>query len=408
MEDSQTNILQLPVELIAKIFSYLADPIAASQVCSYFKLVATTQIRSIDVHLRSEKSDQIKFMQEALGDFLALKRLKLFCSFDVNNLGKSEFCNRFSEKLTQLVLREMTFLNPFFDQPRIFTNLKELTIENSDLSSCSNQISHFILTCCPKLKDLTISGCSGLEIESLNCVGQNLHQTQIENFQLLPTYSYFDVSESESSDHHWRIEKLKKLSIRSKLVVMKKNFVRNVIGMRNEGLKTLELIAELDLGEPLAAKIISNYPNLTKLSIGRGCSIIRNEDFSNLCNFYKQLKSFEFHFSQSDSDLRLKNLRRNESIDDLTLGLTKNISIDNVTSIAKCLPKVRCLNIALYNFSSSYEVAEFLRVIIKIFPSLTDLEFQRTGMSETIKYTAIKQEIDSHNLRHFDDIRNLN
>lgn len=398
---------ELPEELIANIFSYLPDPIVASQVCSYFKLVATTQIRSINVKLSSEKSDQIKLISESLSEFRALKKLKLICNFDVNNLGKSEFCNRFSDKLTCLVLREMTFLNPFFDRPNTFSNLLTLTIENSDLSSCSNLISHFILRCCPKLKNLTISGCSGLEMESLNCIGQNLDQTSIDNFQLFPTYSYFDVSETASTDHHWKIEKLQTLSIRSKLVVMKRNFVRNVIGSRNESLKTLELIAELDLGEPLVAKIIQNYPNLTKLSLGKGCSMVKNEDFSNLCNFYKQMKSFEFHFSQSDTELELKNLRKNESIIDLTIGLTKNISMENVASIARCLPKVNRLSIVLYYFSSSNQ--EFLTLITKIFPNVQHLEFQRTGMSENMKFTAIRieHEIDSPNLRHFDDIRNI-
>lgn len=381
----------------------MTDPITASQACLFFKLVATTQIRSVHLHLTSEKSEKIKFLRESLQDFQSLKKLKLELSFDVNNVEKSKFCSQFSDKLTTLVLREMTFLNPFFNQPSIsFSNLTSLTIENSDLSSCSDEISNFILRCCPKLKDLTISGCSGLEIESLNQIGQNLNQTQIENFHLLPTYSYFDVA---SSENHWTIENLKTLSIRSKLVVMKKNFVKNLIGRRNEKLKTLELIAEIDLGEPLATRIISNYPNLEKLSLGKGCSVINNVDFSNFCNFYKNLKSFEFHFSQSDEPVNIMNLRRNDSIEELTLGLTKNVASTNIALIAKCLRNVTRLNIILYYFSTSNQ--EFLTQITEIFPRVRHLEFQRTGMSENMKFTAIEEEIDSPNLRHFDDIRNL-
>lgn len=161
---------ELPEELIEKIFSYLVDPITAAETCSYFKLVATTQIRAIQIKLSSEKSDQIRFKQDALEEFRALKKLKLEVSFDVNNVEKSKFCNRFRDKLVHLVLREMTFLNPFFDNRDIsFSNLTTLAIENSDMSSCSDQISHFVLKCCPQLKNLIITGCSGLEIDSLNC-----------------------------------------------------------------------------------------------------------------------------------------------------------------------------------------------------------------------------------------------
>lgn len=394
---------ELPEEIIAKIFNYLNDPITASQVCLYFNQIATTRIRSIDIKVTSEKSERIKFLRESLHDFQSLKKLKLDLSFDVNNAEKSKFCYQFSDKLTQLVLREMTFLNPFFSRPKVtFSSLTALTIENSDLCSCSVEISNFILRCCPELKDLTISGCSGLEIDSLNNIGQNLHHTQIENFQLLPTYSYFDVA---STENHWMIDNLKTLSIRSKLVVMKKNFVKNVIGRRSEKLRALELIAEIDLAEPLAARITSNYPNLEKISLGKGCSMIKNEDFSSLCNFYKKLKSFEFHFSQSDEPVNLTNLRRNDSIGELTLGLTKNVTLSDVALIANRLTRITQLKIVLYYFSTSNQ--EFLTLITKIFPQVQHLEFQRTGMIENLKFTAIKGEIDAPNLRHFDDIRNL-
>lgn len=397
---------KLPEELIAKIFSYLTDStsaIVASQVCSYFKLVATTQIRAMKLKLASEKVDEIRFVQEALGEFQALKKLKLEISFDVNSVDKSRFCHRFREKLTHLTLRDMTFLNPFFDHCQPFS-ITSLTIQNSDLTSCSNQVSQFIVRFCPKLTHLTISGCSGLEIESLNYIGQNLNETTIENFQFLPTYSYFDVSQTPSADHQWTIEKLKTLSIRSTIVVMRKNFVRNLIGRRSENLTTLELIAELDLGDHLATKIIQNFPNLQKLSLGKGCAVMRNEDFLNLCNFYKNLKSLEFHFSQSDSVLDLKGLRRNESMEELTVGLTKNISLTDVKSIAKQLPNVTRLNIVLYFLSTSNQ--KFLTFLTKTFPNVKHIQFQRTGMSENMKFTAIKDEIDSH-LKHFDEIKNL-
>lgn len=186
---------------------------------------------------------------------------------------------------------------------------------------------------------------------------------------------------------------------------MKKNFVKNVIGRRSENLKTLELIATLDLGEPLIPRIIQNYPNLEKLAIGKGCTMVRNEDFSNLCNFYKKLHTLEFHFAQSEVGLDLRNLQRNNSISELTLGLTKNISMANVTYIAKCLPNVSRLNIVLYFLSTSNQ--EFLTFITTIFPKIQHLEFKRTGMSENMKFTAIKDEIDALkplSLRHLDDI----
>lgn len=345
-------------------------------------------------------------MRKVLREFIALKKMKLEVSFDVYNVEKARFCIQFSNKITNLVLREMTFLNPFFSQPdSIFSKLETFTMENSDLTSCSSQICHFILRCCPQLKNLTISGCSGLEIESLNYIGKNLNQTPIENFQLLPTYSYFDISQTSSTDPYWTIENLKTLSIRSKLVIMKKNFVRNVIRQRNEKLTNLELIAELDLGENLAYKIVENYPNLEKLSLGRGCSEIENEDFAYLCNKYQKLKSLEFHFSQSDYPLDLRDLRRNESITDLALGLSKDITRENIAQIAQRLPNISRLNITLYHFSVSTQ--EFLSYIIRLFSNVQHLEFQRTGISENMKFTAIKEEIDSPNLRHFDDIRNL-
>lgn len=380
------KIDELPIEIMAQIFSLIEDPITASQVSLHFHLVATTHIRSVCLKLSTEKSAEIVRKQSALEDFAALKRLKLEIVYDVNNVEKSGFFNRFRDKLTHLVLREMTFLNPFFDhQHEIFENLKSLHIENSDLTSCSSQISHFIINCCPNLRNLTIKTCSGLEIESLNYIGQNLNKTCVEHFHLLPTYSYFDVSPVDSP---WTIENLKTLSIRSKLVVMKKNFVKNLISRRNEKLKTLELIAELDLGESLTEKIIRNFPNLENLSLGKGCNFIKNEDFSNLCNFYQKLRKFEFHFSQSDNPLDLRGMSKNFSITELTIGLTKNITASNLTAIAKNLPNITRLNVILYYLSKSNQ--EFLTSITKMFPNIKQLEFQRTGMSENIKFSAIK------------------
>jgi hypothetical protein len=293
------------------------------------------------------------------------------------------------------VLREMTFLNPYFDNhSEILEKLESLTIENSDLTSCSAQISHFIIDCCPNLRHLTIKSCSGMEIESLNYIGQNLSRTSIEHFHLLPTYSYFDVP---PVDLPWSIENLRTLSVRSKLVVMKKNFVRNLIARRNSNLKTLELIAELDLGESLTERIIRNYPNLESLSLGKGCNYIKNEDFSNFCNFYRNLRKFEFHFSQSDNPLDLRSLQTSPSITELSIGLTKNITQSNLVAIAKNLPNVSRLNVTLYFLSSSNQ--EFLTLITKLFPNIRQLEFQRTGMSENMKFSAIKNgQINIENL----------
>ena len=395
--------LDLPEEIIAKIFTYLSNPIVASQVCSYWKLVANTQVRKIDLKITSEKPDEIRVLRDALEEFRSLKKLKLELSSDTNNVEKAKFCNRFSNELTHLSLSEMTFLNPFFDDPNIsFNNLTSFTIENSDLTS-SNQISNFILRCCPRLKHLRLSGCSGLEIETLDYIGQNLNQTQIETFEFLPTYSYYDTAQTPT--RHWTIGRLKTFSIRSKLVVMKKNFVKNLIGQRSLELKTLELIAELDLGESLASKVMQNYPNLEKLSLGKGCGVLKNDDFNALCNFYKKLTSFEFHFTQTESSLDLKSLDKNTSIVDLTIGLTKNVSVENVIAIAKNLPNVSRLSIVLYYLSPSNQA--FLTLITNIFPQVQHISFQRTGMSENMKFTAIKDEIDSPNLRHFDDIKTL-
>lgn len=398
----------LPEELVAKIFSYLENPITVSQVCSYFKLVAVSQSRRMNLRIANDSAEQITALEKALIDFKALRELKIEIQFDTNNEYKAKFINRFCDKITHLSLRELTFLNPFFAQRDvIFSNLTSFSIENSDLTS-SDQLPHFILRCCPKLKYLTLSGCSGLEIDSLEEIGRNLNQTPIEHFHLLPTYSYFDCAQASSPYEHWTIDRLKTLSIRSKLVVMKKNFVKNVLGRRNENLRTLELIAELDLGENLAPKIIQNYPNLRNLSLGRGCTVLRNEDFTLLCNFYKNLRSLEFHFAISDECLDLRALEKNESIKDLTIGLPKNVTDENIMKIARCLPNVSRLSVVLYYLSTSNQ--EFLTLIMNLFPRLQHIEFQRVGMSENMKFSAIRSrqdEIDSPNLRHFDEIKHL-
>lgn len=355
----------------------------------------------MELRISNETPEQIKAAAIALDDFKALRELKIEIQFDTNNDYKAKFINRFSDQITHLTLRELTFLNPFFVQRDvIFSKLTSFSIENSDLTSC-DQLPHFILRCCPKLKNLTLSGCSGLDIDSLEEIGRNLSQTPIEHFHLLPTYSYFDCAQASSPYEHWTIDRLKTLSIRSKLVVMKKNFVKNILGRRNENLTTLELIAELDLGENLAPKIIQNYPNLLNLSLGKGCSVLRNEDFTLLCNFYKKLRSLEFHFASSDECLDLRALEKNESIKDLTIGLTKNVSEENIMKIARCLPDVTRLSVVLYFLSTSNQ--EFLTLIMQLFPHLIHIEFQRVGMSENLKFSAIK---DSPN-RHFDEIKLL-
>lgn len=398
---------QLPEELLAKIFSYLDGfaSIAASQVCSLFKLVAVTQIRSIDLKICNE--NQIGTIANSLKEFFAIRKLKLEISYDIQNIEKSQFCNQFSDKLSNLTLREMTFLNPFFDNTDIsFSNLTTLSIENSDLSSSSSELSEFILRC-PQLKKLTISGCSGLEIEALDYLGQRIGTyTQLEEFNLFPTYCYFDVSHS-SSNYYWTIDKLTTLSVRSKLVVMKPNFVRNLIGNRSDNLKSLELVGDLDAGEHLVTRIINNFPNLEKLSLGKGCSTLTNDDFTTLCNYYSKMTTLEFHFSPSDLRLDLRSLRKNSSITELMLGLTKDITIDNLMTISKNLPNICRLSIVLYYLSTSNQ--EFLTIVTKVFPKVQHLEFQRTGMAENMKFTSINDEMDSPHLqfRHFDDIKNL-
>jgi uncharacterized protein YjbI with pentapeptide repeats len=388
----------LPEEILAEIFSYLdgLELITASRVCSLFKLVITTHTRTVKVKLSNEK--RFENILKSLEDFPSLRKLRLEIMFDVRNIEKSNFCNQFRDKLTDLKLSEMTFLNPFFDNPDIsFCNLKSLSIENSDLSTCSSEFSRFVLRC-SKLKKLTINGCSGLEIDSLNFLGQNLDQTKLEEFNLFPTYCYLDVPVGQ----YWRIENLTSLSVRSKLIVMKKNFAKNLIGSKSIKLKTLELVAEVDAGEGLVTTIMSNFPNLEKLSLGKGCSQVKNEDFSTLCNFYSRMKSLEFHFSHSHTELDLRSLQKNEQICELTLGLTRNITTDNLKTISKNLPNLTRISIVLYCHMTPNQ--HFLCLFRKVFPKVIHLDFQRTGMSENMKFTSIHEEVHSPHLRHFDDI----
>lgn len=396
------QIIELPEEVIAEIFGYLTDTITVSRVCLFFNLVARLRTRFINVNLSKQNSETIVATRETLKEFQNLREIILEISYDINIEEKSAFCNFFREKISKLMLREMSCLNPFLTHPS--NNLTVLKLENSDLSSCSNELCNFLLSC-PLLNDLSIIDCSGLEVESLNLIGQYLNQTSIKRLLLFLTYSYFDISQTVSTE--WTIEKLKSFSIKSKFVVMKKNFAKNIIARRNENLKILEFIGkvEVDFDEPLIPKIIQSFPNLEKLSLARGCSVITNEDFCKACNFYRKLKSLEFHFSKSDSQFDLEGLQKNESIETLTIGLTNAITFKNLSMISKCLPNVCRLNIILYYFPLSNK--EFMSSILEIFPKIQYLSYQRTGMSEEMKFTAITQETVSSQMRHFDDVKNL-
>lgn len=380
------TIFRLPTELLIEIFNYQPEMILKlSQVCKYFNLIATTQIKNIEINVGIEPDYEIEAIAKQLEKFNSIRALKVTMAFDHNIAEKAELCAMNNNKITDLILSDFSFLNPFFDNSDIsFDNLKTLKIDNSDLSSSSVELQVFILKSCKNLKTLTISGCCGLEIFSLNEIGRNLHHTKIENLHLSPTYSYFDMS-SYQTNQNWTIENLKVLSIKSKLVVMKKNFVRNMLGnpQKFPNLSKLELIAELNFGGDIVPVIIQQFPSLRYISLGKGVSTIHNHDFPTICNNYSNLNSLEFHFNNQDETLDLKPLRNNTALNQLTIGLTKNITLDNLQTISNCFSNLKKISIILYYLIPSNE--KYLKDLIKIFPHVIELNLQRIGITENIK-----------------------
>lgn len=375
----------LPIEILLHIFEYIPnDIIAISQTCRTFNLIATTQIRKITIQLQRENDRQIKTISKELTRFKALKSLTIKASYDVNISEKAEFCLTHSNKITHLTLSDFSFLNPFFDKINLtYGNLVTLRIENSDLTSSTDELPDFILKC-SSLINLRLFGCSGLEITSLNRIGRALCNTRIENLHLHPSYSYFDISQ-DTRDDSWTIENLKTLSVRSRLVVMKKNFVRNMLGNNRKfpNLRKLELIAELNFGHNFTSVLMNQFPNLESLAIGKGVIDVHNQDFMTLCNYYKSLKYFEFHFIHHDEPLDLRYLQKNISIQTLTIGLTKEITMENLEKMSQSLPGLTHLSIILYYLIPSNQ--DFLDQLLKIFPAVRKVCFTHIGMVDKIK-----------------------
>jgi F-box-like len=371
----------LPLEILIKIFNYLPHSIIKlSQVCKYFHTIATNQIKNLCVILSEESEGEIQEISESLKHFKSVRTLKVELSVDVNIQEKADFCNEHRTLLTELVLKDFSFLNPFFDEKVYYEKLHKICIKNSDLQSCSQELPEFILSSCPNLKSLIFDGCSGFEIDALNNMGHALNCTKIESFQLSPTYSYFDMT--ANLNDIWTIENLETLSIRSKLVVMKKNFVKNMFGNKTcSKLKTLELIAEVNFGENLIPVIIQKFANLESLSLGKGVSIISNQDFVTICNHYKNLKKLEFHFDAQDNAIDLKRLRENLSLIDLTLGIS-NISVENVKIMSQCFPNLKKINIILYQLSNNSK--DYVNQLISVFEKIVLLQIHQTGITENI------------------------
>lgn len=381
---------QLPLEILIEIFNYVPEMILnLSRVSKYFREIATNQIKRVELCLEQEAESEILAISDEMRNFKTTINLKLKLAFDVNIAEKAELCAIHSDKIQTLIFSEFSFLNPFFDQYDVFYDqLESLEILNCDLTSSSNELSNFVLKSCVNLKNLTICGCSGMEIDELNKIGRELSNTKIEKLQLHPTYSYFDMSSSAHNDESWTIENLKMLSVRSKLVVMKKNFVKNMLSTRNRqkfpNLKKLELIAELDCGTNFVPSLIYQFPNLENIAIGKGVVLVRNNDFSLICNQYKNLRSLEFHFVQKDEQLELKHrLLKNDKLTDLTIGITKNIiTTEHLDRISKSLPNLRKLKLIVYYLISDSKL--FIQQIIKIFPQIKELNFSHIGQLENI------------------------
>lgn len=397
----------LPVELLLEIFNHLSDPTSLTEVSSFIREVATSKIRDIYLKIVDEPVDRILFMRNALDAFRGLKQMRLKIRNDENNCEKASFLTHFHDRLTRLSMEQMTFLNIYFDDAEVtYDILESLKLDRCDLSTSSNEVAHFIIHSCPKLKNLTISDCPGFEIDSLNEIGENLHKTNIETLHLMPSYAYFDVPRDKIRPF-WTIGKLKELSIRSKFTIVQKNFILKLIGTGSEHLVKLELIAELEFDEPLVSKIIQNYPNLNVLSIGKGCNVVTNQDFVQICNTYQNLNALEFHFRHSEN-FNPQDLRINKSISELTLGLTLPITSDNLNKIGKSLPNVTHLNIIRYHPSSSSSQQSFLSEVANAFTRLTYLVFRRTGSNENLKFSAIQKKVEKNDskIRDLNEIKN--
>lgn len=397
---------ELPVELLLEIFDHLSDPTSLVEVSPFIRDVVTTQIRKIHLKLADESVDRLLMMKNVLGEFRGLKKIRLEITKDVNNQEKAAFYQEFYEKVAKLSLKDMTFLNLYFGS-QITSTLESLSLIKCDLSTSSQDISQFVINSCPNLKSLTIDECSGMEMDSLNYIGENLHRTKIEHLNLMPSYVYFDVLHQHIHPH-WSIEKLKTLSIRTKFTIVQKNFMLKLLGKQSDVLETLELIVEMEFDQNLTSIIVNKFPNLKRLSIGKGCNIIKNEDFVTICNSYQNLKAFEFHFNHNEKNFDTRGMRTNKSITELTLGITLPITAENLKKVGECLPNVTHLNIVRYHPPSTSS-QDFLNDITQAFPRISFLEFQRTGSNENIKFSAMKEklvsEINDMNIRNLNEIK---
>ena len=250
--------------------------------------------------------------------------------------------------------------------------LKSLTVDQCDLSSSSQIFANFVISL-PSLKKLTISDCSGIYLDSLNYIGSKLGVTSIKHFIFSPTYSYYNTLIYDQQCD-WNFANLESFVIRSKLVVIMKKCVKNILGISSKSLKVLELIGDIDLGDNISKKIIDNYPNLEVLALGRGCSKVNNNDFNKICNNYGNLKELEFHFSQEDEENIFIIDKTERSVETLTLGLTKEISIKD---LGLYFPKVRKLKVILYFKPQSNK--DFVDNIIDNLPQIEILEYQVPG-----------------------------
>lgn len=257
-------------------------------------------------------------------------------------------------------------------ESNLLSGLKSLTLDECDLSSSSHIFANFVVSL-PSLKNLTMSCCSGIYLDSLNYIGSLLGNTCIKHFTFSPTYSYYNILKYDQQ-YDWNFENLESFVIRSKLVVIMKKCVMNILGTSSKCLKVLELIGEIDLGENITQKIIDNYPNLEVLALGKGCSKVKNNDFNRICNNYGNMKQLEFHFTEEEEMNKFNFEKKERYIETLTLGLTKDISIQD---LGLYFPNVRELKVILYFKPQSNK--DFVDKIIKNLPQIEVLEYQVPG-----------------------------